>query len=110
MQGLPECFAMRKRGEKAVREYFRFVTRSSGKTAKMRLKLLLVADKAGCSPELLLMIKNDMVHAISKYMEIEKDNVQLFMDTDSPRLKAEGGLPVLQANIPIRSMSSKGLY
>ena len=48
-----------------------FQTRRSGETAKMRLKLLLVSDKAGCSPEMILMIKDDVIHAISKYMEIE---------------------------------------
>ena len=85
-------------------------TRYSGKTAKMRLKLLLVSDKAGCSPEMILMLKDDMIHVISKYMEIEKDSVQICMDTET---EAEGeyrGLPVLHANIPIRSICSKGLY
>lgn len=53
-----------------------FQTRRSGETAKMRLKLLLVSDKAGCSPEMILMIKDDVIHAISKYMEIEKDKVR----------------------------------
>ena len=88
-----------------------FQTRRSGETAKMRLKLLLVSDKAGCSPEMILMIKSDVIHVISKYMEIEKDKVQIQMDTDCGSSK--GGcraLPVLHANIPIRSISNKGLY
>lgn len=76
----------------------------------MRLKLLLVSDKAGCSPEMILMIKNDMIHAISKYMEIEKDKVQIQMDTDSPPSGQYRGLTVLHANIPVRSISNKGLY
>ena len=84
-----------------------FQTRRSGETAKMRLKLLLVSDKAGCSPEMILMIKDDVIHAISKYMEIEKDKVQ----TDSgPQKGGCRALPVLHANIPIRSISNKGLY
>ena len=82
-------------------------TRRSKDTAKFRLKLLLVADKAGCSPELIRLIKNDMIRVISKYMEIEKDNVRLLMDTDGSSCR---GLPVLQADIPIRSISNKGLY
>ena len=81
-------------------------TRCSKDTAKFRLKLLLVADKAGCSPELIRLIKDDMIRVISKYMEIEKDNVRLLMDTDG----SCRGLPVLQADIPIRSISNKGLY
>ena len=87
-----------------------FQTRRSGETAKMRLKLLLVSDKAGCSPEMILMIRDDMIHAISKYMEIEKDKVQIQMETDSPLSGSGRTLPVLHANIPIRSISNKGLY
>ena len=85
-------------------------TRRSKDTAKFRLKLLLVADKAGCSPELIRLIKNDMIRVISKYMEIEKDKVQIQMETDSPLSGNSRALPVLHANIPIRSISNKGLY
>ena len=56
------------------------------------------------------MIKNDVIHVISKYMEIEKDNVQIQMETDSPLSGSGRTLPVLHANIPIRSISNKGLY
>ena len=93
-----------------MRWFLRFHTRRSGETAKMRLKLLLVSDKAGCSPEMILMIRDDMIHAISKYMEIEKDKVQIQMETDSPLSGNSRALPVLHANIPIRSISNKGLY
>ena len=94
-----------------MRWFLRFHTRRSGETAKMRLKLLLESDKAGCSPEMILMIKDDVIHAISKYMEIEKDKVQIQMDTDSgPQKGGCQALPVLHANIPIRSISNKGLY
>ena len=92
-----------------MRWFLRFHTRRSGETAKMRLKLLLVSDKAGCSPEMILMIRDDMIHAISKYMEIEKDKVQIQMETDSPLSGNSRALPVLHANIPIRSISHKGL-
>lgn len=93
-----------------MRWFLRFHTRRSGETAKMRLKLLLVSDKAGCSPEMILMIKDDMIHAISKYMEIEKDKVQIQMETDNSISGGTRSLPVLHANIPIRSISNKGLY
>lgn len=82
----------------------------SGEIAKTRLKLLLVSDKAGCSPEMIRMIKDDMIHVISKYMEIEKDNVQIRMDAQTG-LEGCGQPPtVLYANIPIRSIPNKGLY
>ena len=58
---------------------------------------------------MILMIKDDVIHAISKYMEIEKDKVQIQMDTEgSPQKGGCRTLPVLHANIPIRSISNKG--
>ena len=85
-------------------------TRRSKDTAKFRLKLLLVADKAGCSPELIRLIKNDMIRVISKYMEIEKDKVQIHMDTPGGLEGADRPPTMLCANIPIRSIPNKGLY
>ena len=43
----------------------------SGEIAIRRLKLLLVADKADCSPELIEMIRRDICAALSKYMEVD---------------------------------------
>lgn len=93
-----------------MRWFVRYVAGPSKETAKTRLKLLLISDKAGCSPEMIRMIKDDMIHAISKYMEIEKESVQILMDTDGQPSGKAGGLGVLHANIPIRSISNKGLF
>lgn len=87
-----------------------FQAKRSGNVAKTRLKLLLVSDKAGCSPEMIRMIKDDMIHVISKYMEIEKDEVQIRMDAPSGLEGADLPPTVLYANIPIRSIPNKGLY
>ena len=60
--------------------------------------------------EMLEMIKQDIAKVISKYMKIEKDAVRLTMDAGSFSDGQIHHLPVLRADIPIRSMSSKGLY
>ena len=41
--------------------------KTSGSTAKDRLKLVLVSDRANCSPETMELIKNDIIKVISKY-------------------------------------------
>ena len=46
-----------------------FKKKGSGDVAKDRLKLLLVSDRANCSPEVMEMIKNDIIKVISKYMQ-----------------------------------------
>ena len=52
-----------------------FKKKGSGDVAKDRLKLLLVSDRANCSPEVMEMIKNDIIKVISKYMEIDTDGL-----------------------------------
>ena len=52
---------------------FEFFTRNrSGNVAKDRLKLLLVSDRANCSPEIMEAIKNDIIKVISRYMDVTR--------------------------------------
>ena len=82
-----------------------FKKKSSKDIAKDRLKLLLVSDRACCSPEIMEAIKNDMIQVISKYMEIDTEglDIQITMAEGD-----NGNLPVLFANIPIRDIKSTG--
>ena len=73
--------------------YFRFRKRKrSGKIAHDRLKILLVSDRAGCSPETMELIKNDIL----KYVEIDKENCKIQIEKDKK--------PYLFANIPIKEV------
>ncbi len=54
-----------------------FRKKSSGEVAKDRLKLLLVSDRANCSPELMEQIKNDIIQVISKYMDIDAQGLDI---------------------------------
>ena len=49
-----------------ISDFFR--RKSSGNVAKDRLKLVLVSDRANCSPELMEQIKNDIIRVLSKYV------------------------------------------
>ncbi len=87
----------------------RFDTKGSGRTARSRLRVILLSDKADCPPELIRMLQNDMIHVISRYMEIEKDQVQLRMEPQAqPGTSRQ--LATLYANIPVRSIPNKGIY
>lgn len=80
-----------------------FKKKSSGDVAKDRLKLLLISDRADCSPDVMEMIKNDIIQVISKYMEIDAEG----LDIQITQTESEGGngnVPALYANIPIRDM------
>ena len=54
-----------------------FRKKSSGNVAKDRLKLVLVSDRANCSPELMEQIKNDIINVLSKYVEIDKEGLDI---------------------------------
>lgn len=89
---------------------FEILTRhNSGVIAKRRLKLLLISDRAGCTPELLEMIKDDVIKAVSKYMEVEPSGVEIKV-TRMADDRLSGRFPVLCASIPVRAMLTKGTY
>lgn len=83
-----------------------FKKKNSSDVAKDRLKLLLVSDRANCTPELMEMIKNDIINVISKYMEIDAEG----LDIQITQIESEnnnGIVPALFANIPIRDLKYK---
>lgn len=80
-----------------------FKKKSSGDIAKDRLKLLLVSDRANCSPDIMEKIKNDIIQVISKYMEIDTDGLDIQI-TQTESDSNNGAVPALFANIPIKDM------
>ena len=80
-----------------------FKKKPSGNVAKDRLKLLLVSDRANCSPEIMEMIKNDIINVIKKYMEIDCDGLDIQI-TSTESEGDNGSVPAIYANIPIKDM------
>ena len=80
-----------------------FKKKSSGDIAKDRLKLLLVSDRANCSPEIMEKINNDIIQVISKYMEIDAEGLDIQI-TQTESEGNNGNVPALFANIPIKDM------
>ena len=83
--------------------------RNSGSIAKKRLEFLLIADRAGCTPEILEMLKNDMIKVISRYVMIEPEELEIkgiHMDHRGAGEK----LAVLYGSIPVRELIVKGTF
>lgn len=80
-----------------------FRKKSSGDVAKDRLKLLLVSDRADCSPDVMEAIKNDIIQVISKYMEIDAEGLDIQI-TQTESETTNGTVPALYANIPIKDL------
>jgi cell division topological specificity factor len=66
-----------------------------GELAKERLKVVLVHDRIKVNPELLELIKADLLAAISRRLDIDEQHVQLIMAREDRWDK-------LQANVPIK--------
>ena len=80
-----------------------FKRKNSGDIAKDRLKLLLISDRANCSPDIMEMIKNDIIQVISKYMEIDPEGLDIQI-TQTESEGNNGAVPALYANIPIKDL------
>lgn len=76
---------------------------SSSSVARDRLKLVLVHDRVDCSSQVLEMLKTDIIKVISNYMEIDEEELDIQI-TQTESEQNNGSVPVLYANIPIKSM------
>ena len=85
-------------------DIFSFFTKKvqSKNVAKDRLKLVLIHDRANCSPVILEMIKNDILQVIAKYMDIE--NEELDIQITQTATEDNKNAPMLIANIPIKNV------
>lgn len=82
--------------------------KNSSDYAKDRLKLLLVSDRANCSPDVMEQIKNDIIEIISRYIEIDVNGLEIQI-THTESEGGNGSVPALYANIPIKDLKSKTL-
>ncbi|MEZ0536098.1 cell division topological specificity factor MinE [Caldicellulosiruptoraceae bacterium PP1] len=89
-------------------EFFnRFFSKQNSKDiAKERLKLVLIHDRANVSPELLEMIKNEILKAIQKYIIIDENLLEIQITRTQSEEKGDL-VPALVANIPIKSLKNK---
>ena len=84
---------------------FKNRNKGSKNAAKERLQLVLLHDRAGVSPEFLEHLKGEIMAVISKYIEIEQEE----LDIQVTRTQSEDGerfVPALIANIPINKMKA----
>ncbi|HEY6539896.1 MAG TPA: cell division topological specificity factor MinE [Ktedonobacteraceae bacterium] len=66
-----------------------------GQVAKERLKVALAHDRIKVNPELLELIKHDLLKAISQRLEVDEQHVQVNM-------AHEGGFDKILADMPVK--------
>nr|WP_038300183.1 cell division topological specificity factor MinE [Clostridioides mangenotii] len=83
-------------------------SRKSKSVAKERLKLVLVHDRVDCSPQLLDMIKSDILNVIANYAEIEESGLEIKMSKCRSELD-DNPISALVANIPLKSIKERNM-
>jgi len=84
-------------------DLFRFLNNkpSTKNIAKERLKLVLVHDRTNCTPDLLELLKKDILSSISEHVDYDTQD----LDIKITRTRDDSsGKPVLVASIPIKNM------
>lgn len=78
----------------------------SKETAKERLHLVLMQDRANVSADFLEMMKQEIIEVIKKYIEVDEKEIDVRLTND---VKADGttGAPSLYANIPIVNIKNE---
>ena len=69
----------------------------SREVARERLRLMLVHDRADVDPAFLDALKDELIRVISRYVEIDREGVQV-------NFHREEGAVALIANMPVRSV------
>jgi cell division topological specificity factor len=64
--------------------------------AKNRLRLVLMHDRTQLSPILLAKMRDDMVEVISKYVEIDKEALEVNLESESNTIALVANIPVLR--------------
>ena len=59
-----------------MKAFFRDKKRSAG-YARDRMKLLLLSERIDCSPQMMQMLKSDLIHTVKKYLTREEEQVKL---------------------------------
>lgn len=75
-----------------------FTRKRSATSAKERLQLVLVHDRTDLTPGQLESLKDDLLKAISQYIEIDPDAVRIELEKDGREQR-------LVADIPLKSSS-----
>ena len=73
---------------------------SSKDTAKERLHLVLMQDRANVSADFLELMKQEIIDVIKKYIVVDEDSIDVRL-TNQENEDGTNGAPALYANIPI---------
>jgi cell division topological specificity factor len=72
--------------------------RRSADSAKERLQLVLIHDRSGLSPGKLETLKDEIIDAISRHVEIDTAGVEINLTKDREQQRLVADIPLIPSN------------
>jgi cell division topological specificity factor len=70
---------------------------TSREVAKDRLRLVLVQDRVNLSSEKMNELKDELIRVISKYVEIDRDGIEISLTQSARQSRLTANIPVVGA-------------
>ncbi|HZV76587.1 MAG TPA: cell division topological specificity factor MinE [Candidatus Babeliales bacterium] len=80
----------------------------SSATAKERLRLVLMTDHLELAPEMIETMKRELVDVISRYVEVDRDRIDVTFERQDRTLAMLANIPILSVNRPNGSATHEG--
>lgn len=77
-----------------------FGQQGSSATAKERLRLVLMTDHLELAPEMIETMKRDLVDLISRYVEVDRERIDVTFERQDRTLAMLANIPILSVNRP----------
>ncbi|HLX25354.1 MAG TPA: cell division topological specificity factor MinE [Candidatus Cybelea sp.] len=77
-----------------------FGAQGSSTTAKERLRLVLMTDHLELAPEMIDAMKRDLVDVISRYVEVDREKIDVTFEQQDRALAMLANIPILSVNRP----------
>ncbi len=84
-----------------------FGQRGSSATAKERLRLVLMTDHLELAPEIIDMMKRDLVDVISRHVEVDRARIEVNFERQESALAMLANIPILSVNRPTPNGNGK---
>jgi cell division topological specificity factor len=85
-----------------VIDFLRRIFRQPGSsaTAKERLRLVLMTDHLELAPEMIESMKRDLVDVIGRYVEVDRDKIEVNFERQDRALAMLANIPIISVNRP----------
>jgi cell division topological specificity factor len=84
-----------------------FGQQGSSATAKERLRLVLMTDHLELAPDMIEAMKRDLVELISRYVEVDRERIDVSFERQDRTLAMLANIPILSVNRPNANGSAK---